>query len=92
MDESRIIHTDWHEIIAKKYSDPIFRFWNNQAYEWGYVDNIGSDCIGGDSYDGTGQMNGFKISNAIFKDGTPVKLEYIDFIKVQCGVLAKSDY
>jgi len=77
-------------LLPKNIQIPSSGFWNNQAYEWGYVDNIGSDCIGGYSYDGTGQMNGFKISNAIFKDGTPVKLEYIDFIKVQCGVLAKS--
>ena len=35
-------------------------------------------------------MNGFKISNAIYHDGTPANLKYIDFIKVQVGVLAKS--
>lgn len=77
-------------LLPKNIQIPSSGFWNNQAYDWGYVDNIGSDCIGGDSYDGSGQMNGFKISNAIYQDGTSVKLEYIDFIKVQCGVLAKS--
>ena len=56
-------------------------------YPWGYVDNCGSDNFVGDSYDGSGQMNGFKISNAIYPDGKSVKLDYIDFIKVQCGVM-----
>ena len=42
--------------------------------------------------DGSGQRNGFKISNAIHADGTEANLQYIDFIKVQCGVLAKSGW
>lgn len=67
--------------------------WNNQPYEWGYVDNIGSDNLtGGDAVDGSGQRNGFKIANAIYPDGTPVELQYIDFIKVQCGILAQSGW
>lgn len=65
-------------------------YWSNNPFDWGYADNWGSDVLGGDSYDGSGQMNGFKISNAIYHDGTPVNLKYIDFIKVQVGVLAKS--
>lgn len=56
-------------------------------YQWGYVDNCGEDNFAGSSYDGSGQMNGFKISNAIYPDGKSVKLDYIDFIKVQCGVM-----
>ena len=35
---------------------------------------------------------GFKISNAIHADGTEANLQYIDFIKIQCGVLAKSGW
>lgn len=66
-------------------------YWTNNPYDWGYVDNKGSDDIAGsDAYTGTGQRNGFKISNAMFLDLSPVKLEYIDFIKVQCGVNASS--
>lgn len=68
-------------------------YWDNQAYDWGYVDNFGNDQItGGNTTDGSGQRNGFKISNAIFPDGTEAKLQYVDFIKVQCGVLAKSGW
>lgn len=68
-------------------------FWANNAYEWGYADNMGSDKLkGSDSPDGSGQRNGFKISNAMYSDGTSVKLEYIDFIKVQVGVNAKSGW
>lgn len=65
-------------------------YWSNNPFDWGYADNWGIDVLGGDSYDGSGQMNGFKISNAIYHDGTPVNLKYIDFIKVQVGVLTKS--
>lgn len=70
--------------------DPTTGYWGNLAYDWGYVDNMGSDNLGGDSYTGSGQTNGFKIDNAIYHDGTAVNLKYVDFIKVQCGVLAKS--
>lgn len=65
--------------------------WTNAPYGWGYADNIGSDSMAaGDEEDGSGQRTGFRIANAIHRDGTPVGLMYIDFIKVQCGVLAQS--
>lgn len=68
-------------------------FWENKGFGWGYVDNMGSDQLpGGNAVNGQGQRNGFKISNAIYADGTPVELRYIDFVKVQCGVLAKSGW
>lgn len=65
-------------------------YWSNDSYDWGYVDNAGNDCLSGDGLTGSGQRNGFKISNAIYPDGKPVNLKYIDFIKVQVGVLAVS--
>lgn len=65
-------------------------YWSNNSYDWGYVDNIGYDCITDENLTGQGQMNGFKISNAMYPDGSKVDLEYIDFIKVQCGVQAQS--
>ncbi len=67
-------------------------FWNNEEYDWGYVDNYGSDMTTVNNTDGSGQMNSFKISNAIFLDGTDANLQYIDFVKVQVGVLAKSGW
>ena len=79
-------------IASRNSQDPSTGFWTNANYEWGYADNWGSDVLAGDSYDGSGQQNGFKISNAIYPDGTPVNLKYIDFIKVQVGVLAKSGW
>lgn len=66
-------------------------YWANNPFDWGYVDNIGTDnLIGADSWTGAGQRNGFKISNAILPNGTSVDLSHIDFIKVQTGVLAQS--
>lgn len=61
-------------------------FWNNKPYPWGYADNSGNDALSGDFLG----YNGFKISNAIDISGAPVKLAYIDFIKVQTAVMAES--
>lgn len=77
-------------LLPRNSQSPSTGYWSNNPFDWGYADNWGSDVLGGDSYDGSGQMNGFKISNAIYRDGTPANLKYIDFIKVQCGVQAKS--
>ncbi len=71
--------------------DPNTGYWVNASFGWGYADNLGSDSLaGGDSTDGSGQRNGFKISNAIHQDGTPVQLDFIDFVKVQTGCNTKS--
>ena len=53
-----------------------------QNFEWGYVDNFGSDYIA-EKY-----LSGFKISNAVDATGNSVRLDYIDFIKVQASVNA----
>lgn len=68
-------------------------FWDNNAYPWGYADNMGSDCL--DSNDiagGEGQRNGFRIKNAMLPDGTAVTLGYVDFIRVQTGVNSKAGW
>ncbi len=71
--------------------DPATGYWANDPYEWGYADNAGSDDLGGaDAATGDGQCCGFRIANAIRPDGTPIELQYIDFVKVQVGVNAKS--
>ena len=62
--------------------------WVNGSYDWGYADNYGNDHHSPSS--GKGAYVGFRISNAIDSDGSPVHLPYIDFIKVQTGVNAKS--
>ena len=77
-------------LLPRNTQSPSTGYWSNNPFDWGYADNWGSDVLGGDSYDGNGQMNGFKISNAIYRDGKPANLKYIDFIKVQCGVQAMS--
>lgn len=79
------------QLSSRNRLDPSTGYWNNRPYDWGYADNLGSDDLQkGDSYDGSGQSNGFRIAHAIYPDGTPVDLQYIDFIKVQVGVNAKS--
>lgn len=63
--------------------------WANNAYPWGYADNVGSDCIDKGIEDGEAQAVGFKISNAVDASGKSVTLPYIDFVKVQTAVMAK---
>ena len=66
--------------------DPVTGFWSNLPYDWGYADNTGSDLLPGST------ATGFKISNAVLPDGTPVALTYIDFIMIQSAVLGQSGH
>lgn len=76
---------------ARTWFDDRLGIWNNPPFNWGYANNMGSDSTSGDQ-DGTGQMNGFKISNAIYPDGSPVSLQYIDFIMVKTAVQSKAGW
>ncbi|MCM1471561.1 MAG: cell surface protein [Bacteroides sp.] len=67
--------------------------WDNSAYDWGYADNMGSDTLSSNNGGGgEGQRNGFHISNAMMPDGTPIELQYVDFIKVQTGINSKAGW
>ena len=69
-------------------------YWVNAEYEWGYADNFSPvDREGeGDNSNAIANTNHFKISNAIDIDGEPISLDFIDFVKVQCGVNTKSGW
>ncbi|MBP3474573.1 MAG: PKD domain-containing protein [Alistipes sp.] len=59
----------------------------NEAYAWGYADNMGSDAAKVDSTDGqTAIKSYFKIANAVNVDGSTAELRYIDFVKVQTSI------
>ena len=59
----------------------------NEAYAWGYADNMGSDAAKVDSTDGqTAIKSYFKIANAVNVDGSAAELRYIDFVKVQTSI------
>ena len=53
-------------------------YWVNPDYNWGYADNFGG--------------NQFRIDDAVDSEGKQVILKYIDFIKVQTAVNAKSGW
>ena len=55
--------------------------WINGSYDWGYVDNFTTE-----------ETNLFRISDAVTFDGQPANLQYIDFVKIQTGVNAKSGW
>lgn len=61
-------------------------FYELSPFDWGYVDNRGAD------FDADLMANVFEISNAIDARGEGVKLEYIDFIKVQCAINGKAGH
>lgn len=58
----------------------------NNAYGWGYADNLGSDAETTTSGNNGGVKCHFKISNAVNADGSAASLQYIDFVKVQTAV------
>ncbi len=62
-------------------------YWIQPAYDWGYADNYSSvDRMA------EGNLNLFEISNAIDNEGNSVTLKYIDFVKVQTALNAKSGW
>lgn len=69
-------------------------YWVNKEYDWGYADNYSPvDRLTGDANAGaSANANHFKISNAIDFECKPVHLDYIDFVKVQVGINAKSGW
>lgn len=69
-------------------------YWVNDKYDWGYADNFSpvDRLTDEDNAEGGINANHFKISNAIDCDGEPIHLDYIDFVKVQVGVNAKSGW
>lgn len=73
--------------------DPTSGSWYNGEYDWGYADNFGNDTTPGDGTPTlSGNHNYFDLSNAVYPDGTPANLKYVDFIKVQSGVNGKSGW
>ena len=77
---------------ARTVQDPLTGFWDNNPFGWGYADNMGSDLISSSSSDGGGRPVGFRISNAVYPGGKPVRLLCIEFIKIQPGVSAKAGW
>ena len=69
-------------------------YWVNDKYDWGYADNFSpvDRLTDEDNAEGGVNANHFKISNAIDCDSEPIHLDYIDFVKVQVGVNAKSGW
>jgi hypothetical protein len=69
-------------------------YWVNVEYDWGYADNFSpiDRLTGEDNANADANANHFKIANAIDMDCQPIHLNYIDFVKVQVGVNAKSGW
>ena len=69
-------------------------YWINAEYDWGYADNFSEiDRLTNDeNTNANANANYFKISNAIDANGSPVNLDYIDFIKVQTGCNTQSGW
>lgn len=74
---------------ARTERDAATSEWSSFPFEWGYADNVGNDVVGSFA---PKHCNGFDIGNAMYADCRPVKLAYIDFVKVQTGVNAKAGH
>ncbi len=66
--------------------DPVTGEYANNPYEWGYADNFGTDREGGENTEAGKKKVYFKIDNAVNADGSPARLKYVDFIRVQTGI------
>ncbi len=75
---------------ARIERDPETGQWASMPYAWGYADNCGSDAV--EIPGRRGQFIGFKISNAVDADGEAVRLQFIDFVKVQTAVIGQSGH
>ena len=62
-------------------------YWVNPHYDWGYVDNFSPS-----DFNSSDKANFFRISNAVDFEGNTVKMNHIDFVKVQCAVNTKSGW
>ncbi|MCC8018660.1 MAG: cell surface protein [Rikenellaceae bacterium] len=68
-------------------------YWVNGNFDWGYADNYGSDRLADDGNAEAGvSRNHFRIGDAVDRNGNPVHLKYIDFVKVQTAVQAKAGW
>ena len=69
-------------------------YWVNVEYDWGYADNFSpvDRLTTEDNASAEACANHFKISNAIDFECEAIDLDYIDFVKVQVGVNAKSGW
>lgn len=77
---------------ARNAYNPATGNWENKEYDWGYADNYGTDRARDNNSEAETNANYFKIENAVYPNGAPANLKYIDFIKVQSGVNAKSGW
>lgn len=76
-----------HGVCLKSRLDMVEGVWRNGDFEWGYADNFGKDSNTAEANsEANPKDNFFKIANAVYADGTPANLQYIDFVKIQTGV------
>ena len=66
--------------------------WVQPEYDWGYADNFSPIDRATDSKGKATAINRFRIADAIDQRGNSVDLEFIDFVKVQTAVNAKSGW
>ena len=67
--------------------------WVLPDYGWGYADNYSeTDMLPGRATGITAGCNHFRISDAVTFDGKAAGLQYIDFVRIQTGVNAKSGW
>lgn len=74
------------KLPLRQIQDPITGIWSNLPFEWGYADNNGDDLKSISLNGNLMEVNTFKIEDAVNKNGESIKLDKIDFIKVQTAI------
>lgn len=69
-------------------------YWVNDSFDWGYADNFSpiDRLTDDDNHTASTADNHFKIGDAVTFEGVDANLQYIDFVKIQVGVNAKSGW
>lgn len=78
--------------LAPRTSCNASGLWINAPFGWGYADNAGEDAADSENPDAEAVKNRFRISDAVYPDGSPADLDYIDFIMVQTAVQSTAGY
>lgn len=75
------------KLPARAIQNEITGLWSTPPFEWGYVDNSGSDMTTLNINGVNISVNRFKISDAMDKEGNSVNLKEVSFIKVQTAIM-----
>lgn len=79
------------KLPARTEMNPVSGIWSNLPFDWGYVDNSGSDMTTIEVNGKSLIANTFRLYDAIDNEGNTVAIDSIDFIKVQTAIMGSAN-